>query len=214
MKYDTVIFDLDGTLLYTLESLQDSTNYALLKFGFPSRNIEEIKTFVGNGVEKLIKRALPINHTQQEFDLVFGEFKTHYQKTMYSKTRPYENVLELLKTLKENNIKCAVVSNKYDNAVKELCEKYFPNLIDITLGENETIPKKPSPIGVQEVIKLLNSKSSIYIGDSEVDIQTAQNANIQSISVSWGYKSIDFLKKHNAQKIVNTPKELLSLILE
>ena len=211
-----VIFDLDGTLLNTLEDLCDSTNYALNKFGYPSRTIEEVRHFVGNGVKLLIERAIPMGKDNLDFEDCLTTFKKHYKENMYNKTAPYNGILELLKTLKSKNIKTAVVSNKFDIAVKELCKKYFGELIDIAIGENEAegIRKKPAPDSILKVIADFNldKKHVIYVGDSETDIETAKNAHVDCIACSWGFRELDTLIKQNPRYIINTPKELLNLI--
>lgn len=214
MSINTVIFDLDGTLLYTLEDLADSTNYALKFFGYPERTIEEVKEFVGNGVSLLIERAIPDGKQNTNFENCLNMFKQHYSDNMYNKTKPYDGIIELLTSLKQQNYKIAVVSNKFDSAVKNLCEKYFFGLVDSAIGQKENISKKPSPDSVNEVISELNSdkENCIFVGDSEVDIQTAENAGIPCISVVWGYKSLDFLYKNGASVIVYSPEEILELI--
>lgn len=211
-----VIFDLDGTLLYTLENLYESTNFALRAFGFKERSMEEIRSFVGNGVRVLMKRALPaVDFCDAEFERCLAMFKEHYAGTMYEKTRPYDGVVEVLEALKKSGVKRAVVSNKFDTAVKALCEKYFKDLLITSVGESETIRKKPAPDGVFKVIKDLECEpcECVYIGDSEVDLETAKNAGVECISVDWGYKDEEFLLAHGAKKIAHTPAELLDIIL-
>ena len=157
-----VIFDLDGTLLYTLENLYESTNYALVQFNYPTRTIEEVRTFVGNGVSKLIERAIPEGLDNPNFEECLQIFKEHYSKTMYEKTRPYDGVVKMLTTLKQNGIICAVVSNKFDSAVKELCAHYFGDLIQAAAGECGDVRKKPCPDGVLKIIKQLDCKEHHY----------------------------------------------------
>ena len=211
-----VIFDLDGTLLNTLEDLADSTNYALKTLGFPPRTIDEVRNFVGNGVAKLIERAIPNGRENEKFEECLEIFKKNYAQNMNNKTMPYDGIINLLKNLKSKNYKIAVVSNKFDAAVKGLCKRYFPNLIDIAIGENEKlgIKKKPAPDTVNQVLKEfnINTDGAVYVGDSEVDIQTAENANMKCISVVWGFKDRDFLSKHNARIIVNSPDEILTIL--
>ncbi len=209
------IFDLDGTLLYTLEDLTDSTNFALAKYDYPVCTLEQIRSYVGNGVYKLIERALPDGAQNPDFSVCLETFKNHYKQNMYNKTRPYNGVIKMLKELKSKNIKTAVVSNKFDAAVKELCRNYFGELIDIAVGEAENIQKKPAPDGVLKVVKKLglSSKECVYTGDSEVDIQTAKNAGMDCISVDWGYKNRDFLISNGALLIVSDIKELTQNIL-
>lgn len=155
---DTVIFDLDGTLLYTLENLHLSTNYALDKYGFKQRTLKEIRSFVGNGVELLIKRAVPDDTDEITTAKCLADFKEHYAATMYDKTRPYDGIVEMLDKLNADNIKCAVVSNKFDAAVKELCERYFGKRILYAVGERDGIRKKPAPDSVLEVIRQIGGK--------------------------------------------------------
>ena len=212
----TAIFDLDGTLLYTLEDLTDSTNYALEKFNYSKCTIEQVREYVGNGVYKLIERAMPLGAENPDFKQCLETFKSHYKENMYNKTRPFDGVLEMLEELKNRKIHIAVVSNKFDAAVKELCSHYFSNLVDTAAGESSNIRKKPAPDSVLAVMKYFCAKPEecVYIGDSEVDIQTAKNAGIDCISVNWGYKDTDFLLAHNASVVVSSCNELLEEIVK
>lgn len=216
MKKNILIFDLDGTLLNTLNDLADSTNYALRYFNYPERTVEEVRNFVGNGVAKLIERAIPDGVNNPDFEECLTIFKGNYAQNMYNKTAPYDGILEMLEALKHNGCKIAVVSNKFDAAVKELCTKYFPNLVDVAIGENEAggIKKKPAPDTVLKALKKLDGKISnaIYLGDSEVDIQTAKNSNMPCISVTWGFKDRDFLIKNEAEILVDTPQEIIEYL--
>ena len=211
---NTVIFDLDGTLLYTLEDFRDSTNYALLKFNYDPRSLDEIRTFVGNGVRRLIEKSLPCGAENPVFEECLSEFKKHYLLNMYNKTAPFQGIDGLLSTLKEKNIHIAVVSNKYDRAVKELCEKYFKNKIELAVGESENIRKKPAPDSVLSVINQFDVgiQTVLYVGDSDVDIQTAKNASVKSVGVTWGYRSRELLVSEGADFIVNKPFEILDLL--
>ena len=214
MEKDTIIFDLDGTLLNTLEDLYISFNYAIESFGYPKRTINEIKSFVGNGIKKAIERALPKAIQEDELNKIIGVFKTYYTNNMYVKTKAYDGILPLLEELKDKGFQLAVVSNKYDSAVKNLCKEYFDGYIDIAIGEGNGIEKKPDPKGVLKSIKELNStkEKSIYIGDSEVDIQTAQNAGIPCISVLWGFKDKEFLTNNGAKIFAEKPKDIIEII--
>lgn len=216
MKKNLIIFDLDGTLLNTLEDLTDSTNYALETLGYQKHELEDIKGFVGNGIEKLIQRALPDGINNTDYKNVLETFRQHYSKNMYKKTAPYPQITETLKLLKNNNCKIGVVSNKFDLAVKNLCKTYFNNLIDIAIGENEAlgIKKKPMPDTVFSVMEkfLADNSNTIYVGDSEVDILTAKNANIPCISVSWGFKDRKFLIEHDAKIIIDNPDEIFKYL--
>lgn len=211
-----VIFDLDGTLLNTLEDLTDSTNFALKHFGFPLRSIEEVCSFVGNGVALLIERAIPNGKKNENYEKCLEIFKQNYSQNINNKTKPYDDIINLLKNLKNKGYKTAVVSNKFDKAVKDLCQKYFPNLIDIAIGENEQhgIKKKPAPDTVNKVLTelKLSPNQAVYIGDSDVDIMTAKNSNMPCISVTWGFRDKSFLINNGAKIFAASPREIISLI--
>ena len=208
----TVIFDLDGTLLNTLDDLADSTNYALSRFGYPTRTIEEVRQFVGNGVAKLIERAIPEGKNNPNFEKCLAIFKENYAQNMYNKTAPYNGIIEMLSNLKSKGIKIAVVSNKFDLAVKELCKKYFEGFIDFAAGENEVqgIKKKPAPDTVISVLNEFNfaPEDAVYVGDSDVDIMTARNVGMPCISVLWGFRDREFLIGHGAQSLIGRPEEI------
>lgn len=208
----TVIFDLDGTLLNTLDDLADSTNYALSKFGYPTRTIEEVRQFVGNGVAKLIERAIPEGKNNSNFEKCLSVFKENYAQNMYNKTAPYNGIIEMLSNLKSKGIKIAVVSNKFDLAVKELCKKYFEGFIDFAAGENEAqgIKKKPAPDTVISVLNEFNfaPEDAVYVGDSDVDIMTAKNSKMPCISVTWGFRDKKFLLENGATILINAPSEI------
>lgn len=207
-----VIFDLDGTLLNTLDDLADSTNYALSRFGYPTRTIEEVRQFVGNGVAKLIERAIPEGKNNPNFEKCLAIFKENYAQNMYNKTAPYNGIIEMLSNLKSKGIKIAVVSNKFDLAVKELCKKYFEGFIDFAAGENEAqgIKKKPAPDTVISVLNEFNfaSEDAVYVGDSDVDIMTAKNSQMPCISVTWGFRDEKFLLENGATILINAPSEI------
>jgi len=205
-----VIFDMDGTLLNTLEDIKESTNFALSSLGFPNCSIEEIKNFVGDGVKLLFERAIPVKHDENSLNECIKIFKKHYSENMYKNTKPYPNIIESLNELKKLNIKIGVVSNKFDNAVKELSKKYFNNLIDISVGQSDNIPQKPSPNGVFKALRYLNTNNAVYVGDSDVDVKTAKNSQLPCIGVTWGYRDIKFLK--GADYIINSPIELLEIV--
>lgn len=211
-----VIFDLDGTLLNTLEDLMQSTNFALKKFGYPQKSIEQIRRFVGNGVKKLIERAIPDGINNENFEECLEVFKQNYSENMYNNTAPYNGILEILSELKQKGFKTAVVSNKFDSAVKELCVKYFDGLVDVAIGQSDTIPKKPSPDSVFKAINELNAKHDecVYIGDSEVDVQTAKNANLPCIGVTWGFRSKDVLQNEGCKIIIDNPYDIMKVIKE
>ena len=213
--YKTAIFDLDGTILDTLEDLQGSVNYALGSFGYPLRSIDEVREFVGNGIKKLIERAVPAHTDEASTQKVLECFKLHYGKNCDVKTKPYDGITDCFKMLKGKGIKIAVVTNKAHFAAVPLCEKYFGNLIDVTIGEKENVRKKPWPDSVFEAIRLVgaNVDDCVYIGDSDVDIQTAKNAKIPCISVTWGFRDESFLLQSGASVLAHTVGEMTHLIV-
>lgn len=215
MKYKAVIFDLDGTLLDTLEDLADSVNHVLKEAGYPTRTIEEVRAFVGNGIRKLIERSVPESTPISAIDIVHKNFIEYYREHCMEKTKPYEGIMELLHTLQNTGCKIAVVSNKADYAVKILCEKYFNHIFDAALGEQSGTPKKPAPDSVYKVLETLHvsPSESVYVGDSDVDIQTARNSNMDEIIVTWGFRDETYLEEQGAKVLVSNPIELLNLIL-
>ncbi len=214
--YDTVIFDLDGTLLDTLDDLHASVNAALEKYGLPLRTKEEVRGFVGNGIRKLIERAA-LGADGQTIDGVFAAFKEHYAVHCEDKTEPYAGIMGLLMALQLHGIQTAVVSNKADFAVKQLAESYFFELLESAVGENEEmgIRKKPAPDSLLAVMKDLGAtkEETVYVGDSEVDIQTAKNAGVACISVTWGFKDREFLIENGATCLIDDPMEILEICL-
>lgn len=207
---DAVIFDLDGTLLNTLEDLKNSTNYALNEFGFAKRSLEEVRCFVGNGVRKLIERAVPKDCDKNTTEKCLEIFKKHYFENMYNNTEPYNSILEILNVLRQNGVKIGVVSNKFDSAVKELCDKYFKDLVDAAIGQSDDVPKKPAPDGVFKAIKELGAKNCVYVGDSEVDVLTAKNSNLPCIGVIWGFRDKKDLE--GADFIIDNPCDIIDII--
>jgi phosphoglycolate phosphatase len=214
MKYELIIFDMDGTILNTLDDLKNSTNYALSLHGLPCRSLEEIRTFVGNGIRLLIERAVPQNTPLSVTDSVYADFMEHYQQHCADCTRPYEGIVSLLQALKDRGYLTAVVSNKADPAVQELCRQYFDGLFDCAVGEQKGIAKKPAPDMVRLVLQKLNipAEKAVYVGDSEVDIQTARNAALDEIIVEWGFRDEAFLRKQGAVTLVCAPEEILTLL--
>lgn len=193
-----VIFDLDGTLLDTIEDLMDSTNHALESCGLETISLERTKQCVGNGLHKLAENAVPQGTDPQTVEKVFLALKTHYAQSTKPKTRPYENVVELMELLEKNGIKTAIVSNKPDAQVKELRDKFFMTVEkELACGEKEGIKRKPAPDGLYWVMDKLNvtKDETIYVGDSEVDLQTAKNTGIECINVLWGFRDKSFLEK-------------------
>lgn len=209
--YNTYIFDLDGTLLSTLADLAASCNYALRTNGMPERTLDEVRRFVGNGVKKLMERATPNGLQNPLFDKTLADFRQHYMKHNLDTTCPYEGVMPMLEELQRRGKKVAVVSNKFYAATQELCHHFFGDLVTVAIGEREDIRKKPAPDTVIEALRQLNAtaEESVYIGDSDVDIDTARNAGMPCISVLWGFRDKDFLIEHGATTLVATPQEIL-----
>ena len=215
MKYELVIFDLDGTILDTLDDLADSMNYALAKYGYPTRTVDEIRSFVGNGLLILTRRAIAPETDETAIQTVLAEQKAYYKEHCADKTKPYDGVIELLEELKAARYKLAVVSNKADYAVQILCEQYFPEIFHLTVGEKEGVRRKPAPDAVYAVLKELQVEKAkaVYVGDSEVDIQTAENAQMQAVLVDWGFRDMHFLKEKGAKILVHTVEELKSALI-
>ena len=216
MKYELVIFDLDGTILDTLDDLADSTNVALQMHEFPVRTREEIRAFVGNGILNLMQKAVPEGTTEAKVKEVLADFKKYYGVHCADKTKPYDGILALLQELKEKGYQTAVVSNKADFAVQELCEQYFPKMFDYVVGEREGVRKKPAPDSVYEVLKVLRieKERAVYVGDSEVDVETAKNAQMNNIIVEWGFRDREYLMERGAKVLVSTVEDLRTHIYE
>ena len=216
MKYKIAIFDLDGTILNTIEDLADSLNYALAKNGYKERTVAETQSFVGNGLLMLVKRAIKPETSEEEAQKVLADLKAYYKIHCADKTKPYEGIPELLKDLKTADYLLAVVSNKADYAVQILCEQYFPGMFDLAVGERENVRRKPAPDSVNAVLAEfeLNKADAVYIGDSDVDIETAENVGTDRILVAWGFRGADFLREKGAKNIVFDTEELKRCLLE
>ncbi len=212
---DTIIFDLDGTLLDTLNDLTASVNYCMTKYGYPTYDRSQVRAMVGNGIYVLMERALPAGQKDPFYPASTRDFPEYYKQHMLDQTKPFPGILPMLHRLKEQQYKLAIVSNKFDAAVKSLNQDFFSEYISVAIGESPQISKKPAPDTVLQAIKELGARpdTCIYVGDSEVDIQTAANAKIPCISVNWGFKTTEFLKSHGASHIVSSPDELLKEIL-
>ena len=208
-----VIFDLDGTLLNTLGDLASSVNFALRSCGYPGRSIDEVRTFIGNGVIMLMHRSVPKGTNAEDEKKCFEKFRAHYLEHMEDTTAPYEGVNGLIRALGEKGIGTAVVSNKLDAAVKGLCKKHFP-LLTCAFGVTQESERKPSAANVYKALSLLGvrSEEALYVGDSEVDVQTAQNAGLEMVGVTWGYRSRELLLSSGAKVLVDRPEEILGLI--
>lgn len=210
-NFDTYIFDLDGTLLDTLNDLAVSCNHVLRAHDMPERTLEEVRRFVGNGVKKLMERAIPQGLENPDFDVAYQEFKAYYLKHNLDTTRPYDDIIDVLKELKARGKRIAVVSNKFYAATQDLCHHFFGDLVDVAIGEREDIRKKPAPDTVEEALRQLGvtKEKAVYIGDSDVDIETALNCDMPCISVLWGFRDKDFLMDHGATIMIYTPSQLI-----
>ncbi len=215
MKYALVVFDMDGTILNTLDDLTTSLNHALETCGFAPRTLGEVRLFAGNGVRKLVERGMPQGASAGQTDEVFETFLVHYEAHCADKTRPYDGVAELIRRLREAGCRTAVVSNKVDGAVQELCNAHFAGLFDAAVGERPGMRKKPAPDSVDAVLSQLGVEraDAVYVGDSEVDIETAANAGLASVIVDWGFRDRAFLIANGAKNIVSTAQEALSELL-
>ena len=213
ITYSAYIFDLDGTLLDTLGDLAASTNYALRTHGMPEHSMDDVRSFVGNGVRKLMERAIPQGADNPDFEATFATFRQHYMQHSLDTTKPYEGIPETLAALKAKGCRLAVVSNKMMAATQELCLHFFPDTIEVAIGEHEAegIRKKPAPDTVFAALEQLGlgKEGAVYVGDSDVDIQTAKNAGLPCISVLWGFRDRDFLIQHGAKTFISAPSELL-----
>ena len=208
---NTVVFDLDGTLLDTLDDLANSVNFALSSHGYPQRSKDEIRSFLGNGIESLMHKSLPTGISQENFEISFQCFREHYVQHCLDLTKPYPGIMQLLKTLKEKGVKMAIVSNKLDPAVKELNQRFFSQYIDSAVGESATVRRKPNPDAVITALHNLGSskENAVYVGDSEVDIETSKNAGIACICVTWGFRDKEFLTQLKPEILIDNPSEIL-----
>ena len=210
---DTIIFDLDGTLLNTLEDLTDSVNHTMEQYHLPVHTIEEIRTYVGNGAAKLIERAVPQGRDNSAYDEILDAFRKHYQVHCEDKTGPYEGVIDMLAELRQAGYRMAIVSNKPDGAVKQLFGKYSGAYVQAAIGEHPGAEKKPAPDMVLQALAELSSDAlhAVYVGDSEVDLQTAANVPMPCVSVMWGFRTEEELCAAGAASgnMIRTPQELL-----
>lgn len=212
--YRNFIFDLDGTLLNTIGDLANSLNNTLIKYNYPTKTLEEVNSYVGNGIAKLVELSIPNGLNNSNFNSILDDFFQFYSNHLTDYTKPYDNIIQMLKALKQNNCKIAVVSNKTDKFVKMLCEYFFKDYIDIAIGETDKIHKKPNKDMVEYAMNILSLdyKDTVYIGDSDVDILTAQNSSLPCISVSWGFRTKEFLTENGAKIIIDTPNQILDYI--
>ena len=212
LAYEIYIFDLDGTLLDTLQDLAASVNYALRQHHMPEHSIDDVRRFVGNGVRRLMERAVPEGAANPAFEAAFVTFREYYMEHSLDTTRPYDGILELIHELKQRGCRMAVVSNKMMAATQELVRHFFPE-IEVAIGEHEAagIRKKPAPDTVFAAMQQLGEGSAVYVGDSDVDLATARNSGLPCISVLWGFRDREFLLEHGATTFVEQPREILCI---
>ena len=215
MAYQTAVFDLDGTLLDTLEDLYRAVNAALDRHSLPRRTRNEVRLFVGNGVELLIRRAVPAGCDEEIILSTLTDFKATYAAICMDNTKPYDGILPMLTALRDKGIRVAVVSNKFDAATKALCAEYFGDLVEVAIGERANVRKKPAPDTVLEALKELGvtTEGAVYVGDSDVDIRTAENCGMDCLSVTWGLRDEDFLLENGAKILVHAPSDLIPVII-
>ena len=211
-----VVFDLDGTLLNTLTDLAASCNRALVQMGRPTRTVDEVKSFIGNGARLLCNRLVGLDAPEETVNECLRLFQADYNIHLNDNTAPYPGIMNMLKTLRENGVACAVVSNKYDAATRAICKLYFGDLIPVTIGEGNGISKKPCPDGTNKALELMgvSAEQALYVGDSDTDVETAHNANLFCVGVTWGFRSRQVLEMAGAESIIDQPDELLDIILQ
>lgn len=211
-----IIFDMDGTLLDSLTDLQNTLNYCFKKEGFPERTYQDVRSFVGNGMRTLIERAVPKGTTDEKIDEILEVFKPHYMEHCMDFTSPYEGIMDMLAKLKEAGYKMAIVSNKADKALKHLSQQFFSDYIAVAIGDRAGMNKKPSPDLVYLAMEELGAtkQTTVYIGDSEVDYQTAVNSGLPCVSVLWGFRDKELLKGYGAECFANTPEEVVRILEE
>ena len=216
MKFSAAIFDLDGTLIDTLEDLKNSVNHALRQFGFPERTYDEIKSFVGNGVAKLVYRSAPQDADNETKEKLLALFKEHYIEHSMVFTAPYEGINEMLIDLKNAGVRTAVVTNKMQDAALDIIDSFFGNLIDTVIGQVDSLPQKPEPDGVWLAIEKLGKsrEDAVYIGDSDVDCLTASNSKLPIIGCVWGFRGRKLLEECGADYIAESPADIVKFITE
>ncbi len=213
MKH-AVIFDLDGTLLNTLGDLRAATNHALEVRGLPPHSMEEIRQFIGNGIRLLICRAMPEGTSEAEIDAALDDFKAYYAAHIHDRTVPYDGIPQLLTALRKRGIKVAVLSNKIDSASQQLIEYFFPGKTDVVFGEHVGVPRKPDPTSCRMVMQQLGVQPEqvLYVGDSGTDMQTAKNAGLYAVGVTWGFRSKEVLLEYGADVLVHRPEQILQIL--
>lgn len=215
MKYDTILFDLDGTLLYTLEDLTDSINYMLDKYGFETHSIDDVRRFVGNGLRMLVVRALPMGENYEHFEEFFQEFVEYYNSHNLIKTKPYDGIMETTNELARIGVKMAIVTNKGQTASESLLEDFFKPNINIVIGDDGKHPRKPDPAPIEMALSALGvtDKSKVlYVGDSEVDAAVGENSGLDYVLCTYGFRDMDVLSKFNPVAYIDDIRKLLNIV--
>ena len=214
MRYDTAIFDLDGTLLNTLDDLAASTNHALALHKLPPRSTGEVRQFVGNGIMNLIRRAVPGGSSVELVEQVYASFNEHYAAHSLERTAPYPGILEVVDKIRGRGMRCCVVSNKGDYAVRPLVEHFFPGRFEVAVGERADIRRKPAPDTVLACMRELETPAErcVYVGDSEVDVACAANAGIDCVVVTWGFRDEEYVRSQGGTTFARTMDELGRLL--
>ena len=214
MRYQTAIFDMDGTILETLEDMCASVNVTMDHVGYPRRTMDEVRRFVGNGAAKLIERCMPAGAEDPRYPAALEFYRAYYDAHAQIKTGPYPGIPELLNQLSREGVRLAVVSNKPDEAVRALTKRYFPGVFPVAIGNRDGWATKPAPDSVYEAMRLLGARreSTVYVGDSDVDVDTARNAGLDSVIVTWGFRDEDFLRAHGAQHLAHNADELYEML--
>lgn len=212
MKIRNIVFDMDGTILNTIDDMHDSVNYMLRTYGYNTLTLDEVKSYVGKGIRVLVEKCLPKDIDEAKLEECFNTFSNYYDRNKNNKTAPYDGILDAMKEIRENGIKMSVVSNKYDKGVKQLAADLFCGFLPIAIGESEAVKPKPNPDGVLLAMDLMGASrdNTVYIGDSEVDYETAINSGLQFIGVSWGFRTEELLRSLGAEHIVHHPSQILA----
>lgn len=222
MKYSLAIFDMDGTILNTLDDMSDSLNHILTLHNLQNHSLEEVKYMVGNGIPRLIERAIPNGKQNSKYEEILSQFIEYYENHCAIKTAPYDGIVECIKKIRQKGVKVAVNTNKIEPAAIALCNDYFPNLFDIISGSKKGMPPKPAPNGIYEILErakmnlqdVKKNHSAVFIGDSDVDLKTGMNAGLDVIGVDWGFRGRKFLEENGAPRVVDNADELFELIVE
>lgn len=214
MKYDLLVFDMDGTILDTLEDLKNSMNHTLRLHNMPERTLDEIRSFVGNGIRRLIELAVVPGTSTEKQDAIYRDYMAYYKEHCADDTKPYDGIIDAIRHLRSLGYKTAVVSNKAHPAVLELCDQYFTGLFDLAIGETPEVARKPAPDMVHMALKHFGvpKERAVYIGDSDVDVATARNSELDMIAVDWGFRSRECLIEQGATTIISKPDEILKYV--